>query len=202
MQKVTKKQNGFTVVEMIVAMFILTIIGTAVVNFQLDIFSLNKINSSNLVIQESARLVLKNISSEIRSMSPSSIGAYNIDQAATSSLTFYSNIDSDPSIEKIRYFLSGTTLKKGVTKPVSNIYNPANETFRDLAQNVANATSTIFSYYDSTYDGTSAPLSQPIDILKIRLIKVNLVIDQDLLKSPPPLYMTTQVSIRNLKDNL
>ena len=195
--------RGFTVVEALIAMFIITLIAIAVANFQSDIFSLNKINSSNLIAQESARQVLKNFTAEVRSMSPSNAGAYYIDAAATSSLTFYTNIDSDSDIEKVRYFLNGDVLKKGVTNPTSNVYNSNNETFKELVHNMTNSSSTpIFSFYDATYDGTSAPLSQPVNISAIRLIKVSLIIDEDTLKSPAPLYMTTQVSIRNLKDNL
>jgi hypothetical protein len=197
----TKKQ-GFTIIEIFVAIFIFTLIGIALVRFQIDIFSLNKYTGSNLVAQESARQILKNFTVEVRSMSPSNAGSYYIDQAATSSLTFYSNIDSDSDVEKIRYFLSGTTFYKGVINPTGATYNPTDEKIIKLANGIANATTSIFNYYDTNYDGTSPPLSQPVNISSIRLIKINLIIDEDILKSPGPLYMTTQVSIRNLKDNL
>jgi prepilin-type N-terminal cleavage/methylation domain-containing protein len=196
------KKQGFTLVEILIATFILTLIGIAVVKFQIDIFSLNKMSSSNLVAQESARQIFKNFTSEVRSMSPSNAGAYYIDQAATSSLTFYTNIDNDSDTEKVRYFLSGTTFKKGVINPTGNTYNPGNETIKELAHGITNATTSIFSYYDNGYDGTSAPLSQPVNTSATKLIKINLIIDEDTTKLPPPLYMTTQVSIRNLKDNL
>jgi len=196
------KKQGFTLVEILIATFILTLIGIAVVKFQIDIFSLNKLSSSNLVAQESARQIFKNFTSEVRSMSPSNAGAYYIDQAATSSLTFYTNIDNDSDTEKVRYFLSGTIFKKGVINPTGNTYNPGNETIKELAHGITNATTSIFSYYDNGYDGTSAPLNQPVNTSAIKLIKINLIIDEDTTKLPPPLYMTTQVSIRNLKDNL
>ncbi len=196
------KRQGFTVIEILIAVFIFTLIGIAVVKFQIDIFSLNTFNSANLITQESARKILKNFSAEVRSMAPSNAGAYYIDQAATSSLTFYTNINSDSNTEKVRYFLSGTTFKKGVTNPTGNTYDPGNETVIELAHKVDNATTSIFSYYDENYDGTSAPLNQPVNISDIRLIKINLIIDEGTSKSPTPLNMTTQVSIRNLKDNL
>ncbi len=199
-----QRSGGFTVVETLVAMFILILIGIAVVNFQLDIFSLNKITSDNLLAQEGARRALKNITAEIRSMAPSNLGAYALVQTATSSLTFYSNIDSDSQIEKIRYFLSDTTIKRGIIKPSGNplTYNPANEIIVNLVQNIANATTSIFNYYDTDYGGQSDPLTQPVDIPAVRLIKVTIIIDDDPLKLPIPISMTTQVAPRNLKDNL
>jgi prepilin-type N-terminal cleavage/methylation domain-containing protein len=196
------KKYGFTLVEILIAVFIFTIIGIAVVKFQIDIFSLNKLTSTNLVAQQNARQTLKDFTAEVRSMSPSNAGAYYIDQASTSSLTFYTNIDNDSDTEKVRYFLSGTTFKKGVIHPIGNTYSQGNEVVKESVHGIANGTTSIFSYYDNSYDGTSTPLNQPINISSIRLIKINLLIDEDTLKSPGPLYMTTQVSIRNLKDNL
>ena len=204
MKKILSKniKRGFTIMEMLIAVGIFTIIGIAVVKFQIDIFSLNKLSSTNLVAQEGARKTLKNFTAEVRSMSPSNAGAYYIDQASTSSLTFYANIDNDSDSEKIRYFLSGTIFNKGVINPTGNTYNPGNEVVTGLVHGIANATTSIFSYYDESYDGASNPLNQPVNISDIKLVKINLIVDEDILKSPAPLYLTTQVTIRNLKNNL
>lgn len=195
-------KNGFTLMETMVAIFIVTLIGTVIINFQSDVFSLNKISGLNLTAQESARQVLKNITSEIRSMTPSAAGAYHIDRAGTSTLIFYTNTDSDSSIEKVRYFLDNKTLKKGIIKPINDSYNSTNEKIKIIVPNIANATTSIFYYHNTSYDGTTSPLVQPVNILDVRLIKIDLIIDDDITKSPPPIHMTTQVSIRNLKDNL
>ena len=196
-------QAGFSLIEMIIVIFILTVIGLALVTFQINIFSLNKITGDNLTAEGEARQTLKTITAEIRTMSPSGMGAYAIAQLSTSSITFYSNIDNDSLIEKVRYFTVGSTLKKGVIKPSGNPLNyNGTESTKELVHNIANATTSIFSYYNANYDGTSAPLSAPVNPISVRLIKVNIIIDKDPLKSPPPLFMTTQVSIRNLKDNL
>ena len=139
--------------------------------------------------------------SEIRTASVSSNGAYPIDQATVSSFTFFSDINNDNLREKIRYFLSGSTLQKGVIQPTGNplVYNPANEKISILASGV---TSLAFGYYDKNYDGTTAALSFPINVPVVRLVKITVTIDQDPNRPPGPMTFTTQVSIRNLKDNL
>lgn len=197
-------QSGISVVEIIIAIFIFSLIGLAAVSFQLDVFSLNRISGDNIVAQEDARRVLKILSKEIRSMSPSSLGAYPILQAGTSSLIFYTNIDNDSLQERVRYFLTDNTLKKGTIKPVGNplVYDEDNEKITEIVHNVISTTTPIFSYYDTNYDGLSPALIQPVDSLLVRLIKIDLIIDDDPSKLPATLYMTTQVSIRNLKDNL
>lgn len=189
------KKSGFTLVEILVAIFIITLIGLAIVNFQIDIFNLNKISSKNLNAQTDARKALKVLSAELRSMSPSDNGSYAIALTSTSSITFYVDMDSDNSKEQIRYFQDGTNLKKGITKPTGTVYNIANETVTNLVSDLANSSSTpIFDYYDTHYDGTTNPLSIPINIPSVRLIKINILINNNI-------NVTTQVSLRNLKDN-
>jgi len=197
-------KSGFSVIEVLVGMFILTLIGLAVYSFQKDVFSLNRIISSGLAAQDEARRALKSMSAEIRTASPSSLGAYAIMQTEISSFTFYSDIDSDSFKERVRYFVEGATLKKGVIKPsgIPLTYNPINEIISELVHDIANAATLTFSYYGTDYDGTTQPLVEPINIFAVRLIKITIVIDKDSQEPPGPMTLTTQVSIRNLKDNL
>lgn len=197
-------KSGFSVVEVLVGIFILTLIGFAIYSFQKDIFSLNRIILGNLTAQGEARRAIKSMSAEIRTASPSSLGAYALSQTATSSFIFYSNIDSDSFKERVRYFIDGTTLKKGVIKPSGSplAYNPANETISELIHDMANTAAATFDYYDTGYDGTTSPLVEPIDISAVRLVKITVVIDRDSQLPPGPITLTTQISMRNLKDNL
>jgi type II secretory pathway pseudopilin PulG len=194
-----KNQTGFSIIEIIITIFIITIIGIAIANFQSDIFSLNKINSDNLLDQESIQKALKIIGSEIRSASPSAFGSYPLSQTSTSSITFYSDIDNDDLTEKIRYFLEGSILKKGVIKPVDDkTYSSDKEVVKDFILNISSATTSIFNYYDKT----NTLLETPTDTSLVKLIKINIITDHDPLKLPSPLSMSTQIFIRSLKDNL
>jgi len=198
------KQSGFTLVEMLVVIFIAGIVSYLVINFQINIFSLNKTSTDSMNAQTDARNTLKTMSAEIRSMSAANDGSYAISLASTSSLIFFDDIDNDTIKERIRYFMSGSTLKKGVIEPTGSplTYNTANEKTSTLVNDVANGSTPIFYYYDKNYDGTSAPLATPINIPQVRLIKVYVVIDKDSKRPPAPIVVTTQISIRNLKDNL
>jgi type II secretory pathway pseudopilin PulG len=197
-------RSGFTLVETLITIFIITLIGVVIVNFQIDIFNLNRISSDSLNAQADARKALKIMSAELRSMSPSNNGSYAIALTATSSLTFYVDNDNDNLKEQIRYFQSGTDLKKGVIKPTGTplTYNSASEVITNLVSNLANSSSSpIFYFYDTNYDGATTPLSMPTNIPSVRLIKINIFIDKDINKAPAPINITTQVSLRNLKDN-
>lgn len=195
-------KSGFTLIEVLVSIFILTLIGLAVSSFFKDIFSFNRIISGSLTAQDEARRALKTMSAEIRTASPSSLGAYPLAQTATSSFAFYSNIDGDSFKERVRYFLEGTTLKKGVIKPSGSLtYNPANEIITELIHDVANVATSTFSYYDENYDGTTQALVEPINISVVRLVQITIVIDKDSTQPPGPMTLTTQINMRNLKDN-
>lgn len=196
--------KGFTVVEALMTIFILGLVGLAIWTFQKDLFSLNRILQSDLAAQKEARQAFKGMTAEIRSASPSSLGSYPLLEVDASSFIFYSEIDDDGLKERIRYFLDGTVLKKGVLKPSGNplTYNPTNEIISEVVHDIANDATPIFDYYDTNYDGTTASLAAPVNVLAVRLVKINIIIDHDPLRSPGPITLTTQVSIRNLKDNL
>ena len=183
-----------------VAIFILIVVVLTL--FSKNVWIYNTFISEGLDSTDAGRLVLKNMVSEIRTASTADTGAYMINQATASSFTFYSNIDNDAQKEKIRYFLNGSQLQKGVIKPTGSplSYNPLNEKISTLMSNVTNVS--IFSYYDKNYDGTTAELSSPVNISSVRLVKITLIMDKDPNRAPAPATFSTQVSIRNLKDNL
>lgn len=199
------KQKGMTLIEIVVVLGILGIIGVAISSFQRDVFVNNKYAMDSLSSIQDARTILRTMVKELRSASPSNNGAYAIAQAATNTLTFFSDTDGDGLKEQIRYFISTTTLKKGYIKPSGSpaTYNSANESFSVLAYNIKNATSTaLFEYFDSSYSGTSAPLVFPVTVTQIHLVKINLMIEADPNRAPLPRIYTSQVNLRNLKDNL
>lgn len=205
MKKIIQKGKGFTLVETLVAVSVFVLIVVALGAFQRNVFTINSFLQTNLTNQNEARKILRPFVGEVRSASLSNTGAYPIATAATSTFTFYTDTDSDGVKERIRYFLEGSDFKKGTLVPSGSPleYDEDDEEFIEVIHNVV-ATSTIFSYYDENYDGTasSTPLEQPVSINEIRLVKIIISIDDDPDKPPSPFTVTTQVSIRNLKNNL
>ncbi len=198
---VTPKGGGFTLIETLFGVAIFISITFVLTLFSKNVWVYNSFVTEGLTNTDSARQVLKTIVSEIRTASVASNGAYTIDQASASSFIFYSDIDNDNLREKIRYFLDGTTFQKGVTKPTGSplSYNPQNEKISILA---SDTTSLIFNYFNKNYDGYSSALSFPVNIPDVRLVKITITIDKDPNRPPLPNVLSTQVSIRNLKDNL
>ena len=196
--------RGFTLVETILTIFIFSLMMGGITFFARNIFYLNNIASSSLSVEFETRKVLKPMANELRSASPSSLGSYPLEALATSSITFYSDLDGNGLKERVRYFLSSGKLKKGVITPSgSPLAYSGTEVVTTVVNDVINSTSTpIFEYYNTYYDGTTSSLAQPVAISVVRLIKVTIVVDTDVGRPLKAKTVTTQVSLRNLKDNL
>jgi len=195
-------ERGFTLIEILFGVSIFVLIVGALTLFSRNIWIYGSYISTGLNDSNSGRATLKTMVSEIRTASTADTGAYVIALATTNAFTFYSDIDSDGLKEKVRYFLNGSLLQKGVIKPTGSplTYNPVNEKISTLIPNVTNIP--IFDYYDKNYDGTTPALSFPINLSSIRLVKITINIDKDPNRAPSVTTFSTQVSIRNLKDNL
>ena len=204
----SKKSNftyGFTIIEVIISVFILSLIVVSAATFQRDVFSLNFFLQGSLNAQLDARHVVKIMVAELRKASPSALGAYPIALASSTAITFYSDVDSDGVKDRVRYFLSGSTIKRGVLAPSGSplAYVDANEELTILISGfVSSSTLPLFQYYGATYTGASPPLSLPVDTSSVRLVKITVIIDTDPVHSPAPIMVTSQVNLRNLKDNL
>jgi prepilin-type N-terminal cleavage/methylation domain-containing protein len=201
----TTKNKAFTLVELVTAISILVVIMVAVSAFQYNVISYNRSSAVALTNATEAQSILKVIARELREMSPSSNGAYPIAVAATSTVTFFADIDGDGVKEQIRYFIASSTVKRGIIKPTGSplVYSAGSESFKILATGIRNSSSTpLFEYFPGTYTGTSTALSYPLNISTIRLIRVSMTIDSDPNKAPILRSFNTQVVLRNIKDNL
>lgn len=199
-----QSSRGITLVELVVAIAVFTVIAVVLGNFSNSIFNFNRYAETNLSAQSDGRRVLKTIVRELRSASPSSLGAYPLAQVETHAITFFSDIDNDGYKEKIRYFLQGVELRKGVIKPSGNplVYESANEEISVLVHDVVNGANPIFEYFDQNYTGATPPLIHPVQATSVRLIRITLLLDKDQNKYPGPVSVESQVTLRNLKDNL
>ena len=202
MQIRPSSQSAFTIVELMFAIAIGLLIVFAMIRFGRDTFFISSVLNADLGSELEVRSALQSMGPELRSAAPSNTGSYPIAVAATSSVTFFSDTVGDGLRRQIRYFLAGTTLKRGVVTPTGTpLAYTGSEVVTELVHNVANGTSTpVFDYFDSSDSGTSTPLAMPVSVAAIRLVRVTVLTSR--ARSLSPLSFTTSVMLRNLKDNL
>lgn len=196
--------KGLSLPEVLVSVAIVSMIVLGISAFQRDVFVLNSSTQNSLSAQMDGRRVLRNLVAELRTANRSSTGSFPIAQAATSTITFYANIDNDAAVERVRYWLQGTELRRSVLKPTGSplTYIPANEVTELLIRDMAVPSSQpIFEYFNSSFAGTTTPLQQPVNPSDVTLVRATVVIERDPNRSPVPVTVTTQVMIRNLKTN-
>lgn len=203
-QKWYGRRSGFTVVEIIIVIGILAGIVGLSASFQAGVFRMNRMFGSSVDASFEANRAVKEMGRIIRSLAPSEQGAYPVEMAATSTFTFFSDIDHDGVVERVRYYLATSTLMMGVVEPSGSplTYTLANEKKTQFIHYVRNGSSTpLFTYYDRNYTGTTSPLVQPVATQSVRHVRVHVFVDTDPSQLPGPLSIISGMTFRNLKDN-
>ena len=202
--KQNKNNSGFTLVELLVASVLLLIILGVFSLFTTSFFQSYQMSfDKNLALgeaQDSMRRVIR----LIRETKTSEIGAYPLEVANDQEIIFYGDSDNNGISERIRFFLTGTTLKQGTIKPTGNplSYPTQNETIQILSDHVRNNTIPIFYYYNGNWpaDTQNNPLAPADRLLKTRFVTLRLKIgftpDSDSIE------LSSSTQLRNLKDNL
>jgi prepilin-type N-terminal cleavage/methylation domain-containing protein len=153
--------KGYTLIEVLVAVSISTVLLVAVVQFVGNSFPVYRSTFLQTSADELAQLQMKRIAEEVREARTSDAGAYPIVQATPYKIIFYANVDADASVERVRYELVGTTLVKGIINPSAPptvVYNVSQEQVSTIARSIYNGTTPIFTYYGSDYPSNTNPL--------------------------------------------
>ena len=197
--------KGFTLVELIVAIFGFSLIAYGIIFLMSNIFTSTSGQTNILADTDQARKLAFQIVSELRNSNNGSDGGYPLNTAQDQQIVFYSNIDTDVYPERIRYYVQSGKLYKGVTDWNGSAYNTATEQKTVVQNNLANGTSPVFYYYNDTYIGSSTQVSltQPVNLLQVKYIKVNLQIYNVAGVSKTNTYtVSSSAAFRNLKTNL
>lgn len=158
--------------------------------------------TSNYTIQEasavtSAQQGIDKMVRAIREAAFSSNGAYPVVSLATSSLTFYADVDSDTSIERVHYYLDGTNLVQGILDPAgdppSYVGSESTSTISDNVRNIVQALN-LFTFYNAS--GTV--MTDLTQIGSARFVTINVAVDVDTTRSPVPVFIRSSAALRNL----
>lgn len=201
---------GFTIIETIVMVAVLSMVMIGIYSFFINVFGLSRDFNDAMATQQEVNTALKEFGREVRTMSISEGGAYPIQEASTTSFTFFSDYDKDGIVERVRYFYSTTSgaLMKGIIEPAGGVYSVSSEIIKKRVSYVTTTATTtpIFMYYGSSYDGvgTTTPLSTPISIPSVRHVRAYVVIipGGPNQQGTSTIVFSTQVTPRNIKDNL
>lgn len=204
-KSIQKQYSGFTLIEILIAMSIFTVITYAMIVLVSNILVSTGKQTGLIADSDQARKLAFTIVGELRNAEIASTGSYSLETAAPQTLTFYANIDGGSDIERLRYFVANNTMYKGVIKYNGSSYPSSSEKIVEVQRNLINSTSTFFSYYDGDYTGSStqASLAQPVNVTSVKMVKISLpIVKKAGVVNNSSFTITASGAIRNLKTNL
>lgn len=191
--------KAFTIAETLVVIAILGTAGITLSNMIAYFYRSNTYLLEQTSAVDSANRGLDRAYTSVREASYGEDGSYPLVSAATSTITFYSDVDSDGPVEKIRLYLSGDTLYRGVTNAGGNppTYAGQTETVSTISTSVKNATSTpLFRYYNTS----GVELTGTIDIAEVRSVRTRIDVDLNPSRAPNIVTLERTATLRNLRD--
>ena len=190
--------RGLTFIETLiwVAVFVSTM-GAIVVSL-LSFYRANTYAIEQAQAVSEARRGIERSVQQIREISFASDGAYPIISIEPNQFYFYSDIDSDPLVERVRIYVEDLYLKQGVTKATGDplSYSGA-ETLTTISEDIRNIDQSVttFRYYgvsgDEVLDG---------DVTAVRFVTIDLVVNVSPDKLPNQLTLRSSATLRNLRN--
>ncbi len=198
-------QPGFTLVELVVALFIFSLIAYGIIFLTSNIFTAATGQTSLLADTDQARKLAFQIVNELRNATYGSDGGYPLNTAQDQQIVFYTNVDTDVNPERVRYYVQNNKLYRGVSEWNGSAYDVAHEQVVLVQNDLGVGTNPVFYYYADTYTGSSSQTSlvQPVSIAQVKYIKVNLQLVNVAGANKTNTYtVSSSASFRNLKTNL
>jgi len=200
------RQAGFTFLEVIMAMFM----GAMVVTVG---FAVNKMVTTNYAagFQEVQQLdevgmIVRRWVNELREARDGENGAYPIEVAADNEVIFYSDVDNDQKTERVRYYLDGNNLRRGLVEPTGDPagYNLAEENVKLVSDKLVAGGEPLLTYYNKDYPGDTVnnPLSLANRLLNTRVIRIHVEVGLSSEFIAKNFNWDSMVQLRNLANKI
>jgi type II secretory pathway component PulJ len=201
-----KRLKGMSLIEMLIAIAIM-IMGMGGFTY----LFLNSWQSNKYIIEMGNASVLASrgvnaIVAELRKVRQADNGDYPIESGDKFDLKVYLDIDNDGVTERVHYYLLNGVLYRGVTNPVAGLpvtYPNGDGTTNIIAKSVINTNANpVFYYYNDDYpsDTVNNPLTAPVDVADVRMIRVHLMVNIDPLHVPDHINIQSFAELRNLNN--
>lgn len=190
--------RGISLLETLVWVSMFTLIIYAIMNSVLMFYRTNTYAVEQAMAVTEAQRGIEAMIKSIREAAYSSNGAYPLIALSTSSISFYADIDTDPFIERVRYFMDQGSLKKGVINPSGDppVYGAAEE-ISMVSEYVRNTEQgvNVFQYYDLNGD----LMTNLNDLSKARFVEATVIVNINPYRAPNQFTLRSTAALRNLK---
>lgn len=203
---VKNNHRGMTLIELLIASFIIAMLGLGILSFQILLGKNQNIAVNSYLDVEESNKIVSDFVKEIRVAQYSENGSYPLESVTDNQIIFYSDINFDGTIDRVRYTLTGSTFYKGVIKPSGQpaTYPSSSEIVTTLSDKIKNGSTPAFYYFNGDWpiDVTNNPLALSSRISQTRTVKIYLIINASSINAREDYQLESSSEIRILKDNI
>lgn len=190
---------GLSFVEMLVTVAIFGLIMAALVNSVLFFYRSNTSSIEQEYQVEHARRGSELIIRDLREATYADNGAYPLATISTSTIVFYTDTDTDGSVERITYTLVGTNLYRNVTEatgaPATYTGTSATTTVSRFIRNNDEGGTPLFRFYNAANVEVPANGS----VATVVSVTTNLIVDITQNHTPGKFTLRGSATLRNLR---
>ncbi len=196
LQPSSLSSRGFTIVELIVVIAILSLVATVAADAVLIFFHAKESNYGSLGALTPAGSAMQLLGSDLRAIAYGDDGSYPIVSISPSSMTFFSDIAGGNGSARVQYQLSSGTLTRALVNPAgtppSYTGTPQTSTVATAVSNVADAVS-LFRYYDKSGNEIT-------DFSQVGAVAVvSVALDVSTSNTTQPLKFAASTTLRNVR---
>jgi len=191
--------RGLTLIETMVWISMFTFAMIALVSALLSFYRSNTYTIEQAQATASAQRGVARMVETLREATLASDGAYPVVSIGTDEITLYSDIDDDPLIERVRFFIQGTELRQATLEPSgSPLAYTGSDVESVVSHDVRNGVAGIVTF--RYFDAGGNEITEFSDVSGVRFITIDLVVNVNPDRLPNELTLRSSATLRNLKD--
>lgn len=199
MMPMHRPARAFTVLEVLVWVGTFSLVVSGIAMALLFFYRTSSMTFQESIAITSAQQGVERMMRVLREAAYASNGAYPIVSLSANDIMFYADVDGDAAIERVHYYLSGTSLMRGVLDPAGDppTYG-GSETVSAISSNVRNIAlgADLFTFYSTT----GSVMTDLAEVDELRFLSASVVVDIDTNRPPEALTIRSSAALRNLID--
>lgn len=194
--------RGLTAIEALVVLAIFVVISGVVMSIVSSFYQYNAYTIAQSYQVQNGRIALERLVRDAREMTFADTGAFPLIAYSTSSLSFYSDVDGDQSVEKVRYELSDEELVRRLYRATGTppVYDSTPYREQTIARHIQNNPDDIDLFTYTIESGEAATSTTPAT--SIRHIDIRVKVSVDPARNPNEFEIRSSATLRNIESAL